>query len=131
MRAIVLLIAVLLMSAALPGAAQTPSQHEHAGAPPERLGTVHFETSCAPEVRGSFDRAVALLHSFWFHAAVEAFTDVTRKDAACGIAYWGIALSHWGNPFAGYRSPQALAAGARRRQRAWRPAGCQPGSGDT
>ena len=111
MRSIVPLIAVLLMSAALPGAAQTPPQHEHAGAPPERLGTVHFETSCAPEVRGSFDRAVALLHSFWFHAAIEAFTDVTRKDAGCGIAYWGIALSHWGNPFAGFRSPQALAAG--------------------
>ena len=36
---------------------------------------------------------------------------MTRKDAGCGIAYWGIALSHWGNPFAGFRSPQALAAG--------------------
>jgi len=86
-------------------------QHEHAGAPPERLGTVHFETSCTPEVRGSLDRAVALLHSFWFRAAIAAFTDVTAKDPGCGMAYWGIALSHWGNPFGGFRSPQALAAG--------------------
>ena len=27
------------------------------------------------------------------------------------MAYWGIALTHWGNPFAGLRSPQAIAAG--------------------
>jgi hypothetical protein len=111
MRVRVPLVVVLFLCTAPSGTAQTPPQHEHAGTPPERLGTVHFETSCAAEVRGSFDRAVALLHSFWFHAAVEAFTDVTTKDAGCGIAYWGIALSHWGNPFAGFRSPQALAAG--------------------
>jgi hypothetical protein len=27
------------------------------------------------------------------------------------MAYWGIALTHWGNPFAGLRSAQAIAAG--------------------
>ena len=98
---------------------------------PSGSGRSTSKTSCAPEVRGSFDRAVALLHLFWFHAAVEAFTDVTRKDADCGIAYWGIALSHWGNPFAGFRSPQALAAGREAAARAGRRAGSHPGNGDT
>jgi hypothetical protein len=36
---------------------------------------------------------------------------VLKTDPACAIAYWGIALTHWGNPFAGLRSPQAIAAG--------------------
>ena len=100
-----------LCLAASPAWSQTPAVHEHAGRPPERLGTVHFETSCAPAAAQTFDRAVALLHSFWFRAAIDAFTDVTAKDPACAIAYWGIALSHWGNPFGGFRTPQALAAG--------------------
>ena len=42
------------------------AQHDHpeGGKPPDRLGTVHFPTSCSPEVEKDFDRAVALLHSF-------------------------------------------------------------------
>jgi hypothetical protein len=88
-----------------------PPQHEHAGTPPERLGTVHFETTCAPAMRERFDRAVALLHSFWFGAAIEAFTEVAKADPQCAIAYWGIALARWSNPFGGFRPPAALAAG--------------------
>ena len=88
------------------GAAQ---QHEHGGAP-GRLGAVHFETSCAPAVRKDFDRGIALLHSFWFSAAIESFTGVLKTDPACAMAQWGIAMSWWGNPFAGFRSPQAVKA---------------------
>jgi hypothetical protein len=86
-------------------------EHQHAGTPPERLGTVHFETSCAPAVRGDFDRAVALLHSFWFSAAIDGFTGVLAKDPGCAMAHWGIALSRWSNPFGGIRSVKALEAG--------------------
>ena len=46
------------------------------------------------------NRAVALLHSFQFSRAIEGFNVVLRKDATCAIAYWGIALSDWSNPFA-------------------------------
>ncbi len=103
------------MSIALPMTAQ---QQPHAGAmndeqfpPPERLGTVHFETSCAPAVAAKFDRAVALLHSFWFPAAIAGFNDVLKEDPSCGIAYWGIALSTFNNPFGGGRSPKLLQDG--------------------
>ncbi len=94
-----------------PAGAQGPGPHDHGGAPPEKLGSVHLETSCAPAVQKPFDRAVALLHSFWFGAAVEAFTAVAKTDPQCAMAYWGLALSRWSNPFGGFRSPQALAAG--------------------
>ena len=73
---------------------------------PEQLGRVHFETSCRPEAGADFDRAVALLHSFSFAAANRAFQDVLAQDPDCAMAYWGQALTRWGNPFAGLK-PQA------------------------
>ncbi len=93
-------------------AEQPPHQHQHEqGAAPERLGTVQFETSCAPAVQGEFNRAVALLHSFWFSAAVDSFNRVLAQDSSCSISQWGIALSRWGNPFGGTRPEKALQAG--------------------
>ena len=89
---------------------QPPAPHDH-GTPTARVGAVHFATSCAPAVQSTFDRGIAFLHSFWFSAAVETFDDVLKADPSCGMARWGIAMSWWSNPFAGFRSPQALAAG--------------------
>ena len=90
--------------------------HEHADRPAaslteESIGVVRFETSCAPEVTDVFNRAVSLLHSFWFPEARAAFEQALRVDPQCAIAYWGIALTHWGNPFAGLRAPQTIALG--------------------
>jgi tetratricopeptide (TPR) repeat protein len=93
---------------------QTPPaiQHQHeGGSPPERLGTVHFENSCDPALRQDFDRAVALLHSFWYGASASAFTKIGEKDPNCAIAWWGVAMSRWGNPFAGQRPEVALKEG--------------------
>ena len=94
----------------LPVAARA-QQHEHPAAPAERLGKVHFETSCNASVRDAFDRAVALLHSFWYAAAIDAFTDVAKKDPGCAMAHWGIALGIWGNPLGGTRTPQTMERG--------------------
>jgi tetratricopeptide (TPR) repeat protein len=90
--------------------------HQHAHAPaaagaPERLGTVHFETSCTPAVRDDFNRAVALLHSFWFSAALDGFKGVLAKDPGCTIADWGIALSYWNNPFSQTRNAKFMQSG--------------------
>ena len=87
-----LLAGLALLAPAL--AAQTPGHG--AG----HLGTVHFETSCAPATRPTFEKGVALLHSFGFTGAVQAFDDVLAADSTCVPAYWGLALSAWGNPFA-------------------------------
>ena len=84
---------------AWPGAVR--AQHEHPGAAPrETLGTVEFRTSCRPETRAAFNRAVALLHSFEFRDAIGGFDQVLAADAHCAIAHWGRALAFWGNPFA-------------------------------
>ena len=60
---------------------------------PQKLGSVSFEISCKPEVRADFDRAVALLHSFWINVARETFEHVAATDPACAMAYWGEAMT--------------------------------------
>jgi tetratricopeptide (TPR) repeat protein len=90
------------------------AQHEgHAGSGADQVGSasVDFQTSCAPALRADFNRAVALLHSFWFAQAITAFNTVLASDPSCAIAHWGIALSQWGNPFAGLRAPQQIELG--------------------
>ncbi|HJR61930.1 MAG TPA: hypothetical protein VJ813_21160 [Vicinamibacterales bacterium] len=103
----------LALSASLVAAQQPPPlQHPHeTGRPPEQLGTVSFESSCDAAVRPELNRAVALLHSFWFGASAAAFTTVAEKDPTCGIAWWGVAMSRWGNPFAAFRPVAALQQG--------------------
>jgi hypothetical protein len=91
--------------------AQAEDHSQHNMASMSDVGTVSFETSCAPAVKAPFNHAVAELHSFWFPEARAGFEGVLKIDPSCAIAYWGIALTHWGNPFAGLRSPAAIAAG--------------------
>lgn len=84
--------------------------HQHRSG--EKLGTVHFATSCNDVAQKEFDHAMALLHSFEFSRAIEEFNAVLGDDATCGIAYWGIALSDWSNPFApGIKDKSQLQAG--------------------
>jgi tetratricopeptide (TPR) repeat protein len=90
-------------------AAQDP--HAHAGAPPETLGRVVFPTSCSAEAQPRFERAVALLHSFWWDEAARAFDAVAEADPRCAMAYWGKAMTLRGNPFAGVPGKPALEAG--------------------
>lgn len=96
---------IALMTVASPAIAQ---DHVH---PPsgsgEKLGTVHFPTSCKPAVAPTFDRAVALLHSFEFGASIKGFEQVLAADSTCAMAHWGIAMSRWSNPMAPGNRPAA------------------------
>ena len=67
----------------------------------EKLGNVNFPTSCDRKVQAQFDRAVAMLHSFWFQQGEKAFREVLERDPSCAIANWGIAAILIGNTFAG------------------------------
>ena len=62
---------------------------------PEKLGAVTFPTSCEPSVEKGFDRAIALLHSFAYSMAEEAFRSVLRHDPHCAMAWWGMAMTHY------------------------------------
>jgi hypothetical protein len=67
----------------------------------EQLGKVSFPTSCNRKVQPQFDRAVAMLHSFWFQQGERAFREILERDPSCAIATWGIATILIGNTFAG------------------------------
>ena len=74
------------------------------------FGSVTFETSCAPATKATFATGVAQLHSFGFAEAVRAFNEVAAADSTCVMAYWGLALSAWGNPFAAGIKPETQLA---------------------
>ena len=78
---------------------------QSAGKPPEQLGRVSFANSCAPAVQASFERAVALLHSFWWQEGEKTFREALELDPNCAIATWGIATILIGNPFGAGPAP--------------------------
>lgn len=61
----------------------TLAQNEHADhVAGEHLGRVHFPISCSPEAQRQFDRAVAMLHSFYYPETIKAFTATATGQAA-------------------------------------------------
>jgi hypothetical protein len=101
------IVGFLLTMLASKGMAQ---EHQHGNG--DKLGVVHFATSCNETAQKDFDRAVALLHSFQFSKAIQGFGTALKSDATCGIADWGIALSEWSNPFGtGIKDQGQLQAG--------------------
>ena len=65
------------------------------------LGKVDFANSCSPAVQEKFERGVAMLHSFYYSAALKAFGEVAAEDHSCAIAAWGYASILMQNPLAG------------------------------
>jgi hypothetical protein len=93
------------------------AQHDH-GRSSEQLGRVVFPVSCNSAAQQRFERAMALLHSFWWEQGSQAFADVAKADSTCAMAYWGSAMNTWGNPFAGGPAGQALASAGQAAERA-------------
>ncbi len=88
----------------------SPGLAQHAGH--DTLGQVNFRNSCSPAVQADLNRAVALLHSFWWGATTKAFNEVAQKDPTCGIAHWGVAMAALENPFGWPPNPKMLADGS-------------------
>jgi tetratricopeptide (TPR) repeat protein len=102
----------------LTGPATAGADAAAADTAPEQLGHVSFANSCAVAVQPGLQRAVALLHSFWWGEGAKAFRDVLAHDQGCAVATWGIAALAIGNPFGQGPGPnqaqsaqQALARG--------------------
>jgi tetratricopeptide (TPR) repeat protein len=101
----------VVLSAALaaqPAAAQT-SHDDHHGHEAS-LGHVQFDTTCSETAKPEFARAVALLHSFEYAGARDAFTRAADLDAACGMAHWGVAMTYY-HPLWAPPTETELAAG--------------------
>src|SRR6516225_7580427 len=77
----------------------------------DHLGTVHFPISCTA-VQGKFDRAVALLHNFFYPETVKAFQAIIKEDPSCAMGYWGLAMSELPNPLVPPFPPANLKAGS-------------------
>jgi tetratricopeptide (TPR) repeat protein len=69
------------------------SQESHSHSAPEKLGKISFPISCAATVQEQFERGVALLHSFAYSDAENAFQAVAELDPRCAMAHWGIAMA--------------------------------------
>jgi hypothetical protein len=95
---------IILCVCALACAFKASPQETHSHPAPEKLGKVTFATSCAPRVARDFERSVALLHSFAYSAAEQAFRQVAAADPTCAMAHWGVAMTFyhqlWGPPSA-------------------------------
>ena len=90
----------LAFSVLLGSFAAMPSARAHEDeVPPKQLGEVAFANSCAAQAQESFERGVALLHSFGFADGAQAFREALDRDPTCAIANWGIAAILIGNTF--------------------------------
>jgi tetratricopeptide (TPR) repeat protein len=89
-RAVATVAAAGLTFAAASVSAQTRQAATGSG---EVLGSAHLPTSCNDAAQKGFDRGVAMLHSFWYEKAEEAFGQVLAADPGCAIAHWGIAMT--------------------------------------
>jgi tetratricopeptide (TPR) repeat protein len=80
-------LAVLALIACLPAVAiarQTDQKAAHSHA----LGSVDFKNSGNDAAQPAFQRGVALLHSFEYEDAAEAFREAQKADASLALAYW-------------------------------------------
>ncbi|HEX6188921.1 MAG TPA: hypothetical protein VFZ40_12660 [Pyrinomonadaceae bacterium] len=82
---------LLVIISSVSGFAQETHSHKHELS--EKLGRVNFATSCTKPAQQKFNRAVALLHSFWYDEAEKEFNGVTQTDPKCAMGYWGVAMS--------------------------------------
>jgi hypothetical protein len=111
--------AILLITLTLVAHGQgRPAAQDHDHASGGTFGSVHFETSCSPAAQAQFDRAVAMLHSFFYPETEKAFRAVAESEPSCAMAYWGIAISQRPNPLTAPFPPQLLQQGWEAIQRA-------------
>jgi hypothetical protein len=75
------------------------------------LGTVVFPTSCSPSVQPTMERGVALLHSFQYEEAAQAFDDAGHRDASCAMCHWGKAVTLYHPLFGEWPTTEALKEG--------------------
>ena len=85
-------LALTASVAAIATALAAPAHADGAGA---HVGQAHFATSCSAPAQQQFDRAVAMLHSFWYPEAAKSFAAIGETDPSCAMAQWGVAMSVW------------------------------------
>jgi tetratricopeptide (TPR) repeat protein len=106
----------------LSGSLACADEHHDHKLSAEEFGSIHFAISCDKSAQTEFNRAVALLHSFQYEQSRSSFVEVSKRDPACAMAQWGIAMSH----YHGLWDNGDTAAGRAALQRAQELAGANP-----
>ena len=88
-RPVKALCGITLVFVATNGLAAQEGHEQHG----EHLGRVRFPVSCTAEAQRRVARGVALLHSFWYEKAGDAFRDAVAADSTCAMGYWGQAMA--------------------------------------
>jgi len=57
-----------------------------------QVGTVTFPISATAQTQSMFERGLALMHSFQYEEAAEAFHAATTRDGRCAMCHWGNAM---------------------------------------
>lgn len=117
-RRLVILTFALVVLASSPAAAfDGKHQHGDHAMDPRQIGAVKFPISCGKDAQVRFNRATAMLHSFWYEEAQAEYSRLAEAHPDCAIAYWGVAMTRF-RPLWYPTSPQDLAAGAQELARA-------------
>src|SRR5438067_11490525 len=75
----------------------------------QKVGKVNFPSSCSAQVQPKVQRAVAMLHSFWWPEGERAFQEIGAEDPSCTtIAAWGFASILMYNPLVGIVPPKDI-----------------------
>ena len=99
-RSLSLSFAGLLLTAAAQAQGHPPAPATTAAAPAPvfDLGTWHHAvTTSSPEAQRYFDQGLLLAYGFNHAQAIASFTEATRLDPRCAMAWWGIALAYGPN----------------------------------
>src|SRR5208283_2605066 len=94
------------------------AQETHIHNAPEKLGKVSLPVSCTPADQEQFERGVALLHSFAYAAAENAFAGVAELDPRCAMAHWGMAMAYFHQLWEPHIVPATISIAQKEIQRA-------------
>jgi tetratricopeptide (TPR) repeat protein len=75
-----------------------------------QVGKVNFATRCSGTVQQTMEQGLALLHSFQYEQAEQAFLKAAQADPGCALAYWGKAMALY-EPLWDFPNAQTLALG--------------------
>ena len=103
-------LTLLLVGMAASARAHDEAEHQHGEVNLDRVGKLSFPTSCRPDQQKKFERAVAVLHSFWYEESERLFREIVEADPSCAIAQWGVAMSLY-HPIWQPPDPASLARG--------------------
>src|SRR5262245_21773121 len=94
------LLAAALTASVVSAAFGQTERHSHSSGDIPSIGEVNFPNSGATAAQEPFLRGLALLHSFEYERAADAFHEAQRADKSFAMAYWAEALTYshllWG-----------------------------------